>query len=111
MGWNISLIENTVKVSAQAQETLHKLDNGYIFEPDDCGALRGKLEFNSDHMEHMDYLVHEDVRDALVAHGASGRVLFGDLEGDASGSFWGYEFSHGRCVDLKGKLVWEVDQT
>lgn len=107
MGWSIAMLENTVKVPAKAQKDLKKLDDGHVFEYDDCGALGGKLEFNSDHMEHMDYLHHDGVIETLIKHKAKGRVMFGDLDGDNFGSFWGYEFVDGACHRLTGELVWK----
>lgn len=65
------------------------------------------LAFNSDHMEHVDWLTdNAEACAALAAAGATGRVLFGSLDGDISGSFWGVEFASGHYRPLTGSLVW-----
>lgn len=107
MSWTVNLIENTVSVDPSAQEKLLKL-NDYLFEYPSYRGIdkRGKLNFNVGDMEHIDYLWDEEIRNLLVDHHASGRVLFGDLDGDNFGTFWGYEFSDNKCTLLKGTLVW-----
>lgn len=52
--------------------------------------------FDSDNMEHMDFVTRDDeVCRFLAAVGTRGRILFGSLDGDNSGQFWGVEFGSG----------------
>lgn len=107
MSWTVHVIDNTITVDESAQVSLEALPvHGDMFADGYGGVSRGKLLFDDDAMEHIDYLCNPEIRDVLIAHGASGRVTFGALEGDNSGSFWGYEFSPGNCQLLKGTLVW-----
>lgn len=66
-----------------------------------------KLRFDPDAMEHMDYLTHnKDFCNALACAGAEGRVLFGSLEGDDAGSFWGVDFASKHYRQVTGKIIW-----
>lgn len=61
------------------------------------------LLFNSDHMEHMDYVLK--VAEKLKEFKVEGDITFGSLNGDNSGSFWGYRFDgKGGIKKLKGSL-------
>lgn len=63
------------------------------------------LLFDSDNMEHMDFLTHDDDVCAYLARiGVTGRILFGSLEGDNSGSFWGVEFKSGHYRSMSADL-------
>lgn len=108
MGWNIALIQNTVDVPEEARIMVAKniIKNSDKFYDDHEHAsgvdamnmvfYGGKLEFDGDDMEHMDYVTHSDeICAALAAAGATGRLTFGSLEGDNRGTFWGVEFGSG----------------
>lgn len=111
MGWNIGLIENTVEVSKDIAKALAQYDRGIQHgwsDADDVTLGMGKLYFNSDHMEHMDYLWDETVIRILCVYKVKGRICFGSLEGDNRGTFWGYEFDgEGNMHKLQGKVVYE----
>lgn len=106
MSWSIGIIENSVTVPEAAQADLIALESEHDFSYDDRGAVDGELLFNPDDMEWMDYLGDDQIVQVLVSHGAQGRVLFGSLEGDDAGSYWGYEFQEGKCVRLKMVPQW-----
>ncbi|QGH74872.1 hypothetical protein MAL1_00126 [Bacteriophage DSS3_MAL1] len=129
MGWNISTMENTVSLTEeQAKEVAPKIIAAgleYFWETeedasvDECvvsvfGSWWGKDArtewkpyFDSDAMEHMDWLTGSDTAmAALAAAGATGRILFGSLEGDNSGTFWGVEFASGHYRKLTGEVSW-----
>jgi len=103
MGWSIANLDNTVKISKSCMEDLKRFEEelGIDFYSDD------ELYFNSDHMEHMDYLWNEEVLEVLKKHKVNGRVTFGSLEGDNAGSFWGYDFKDGEVTHLEGEVVWK----
>lgn len=70
----------------------------------------GKIAFNEDWGESMDFLFHEEAQDILRKHDAQGDVCFGSLEGDNAGSFWGYRFNGSNpVVSLTGHVVFEPD--
>lgn len=52
--------------------------------------------FDPDNQEHMDHVTRSpEICVILAASGAVGRILFGSLEGDNRGKFWGVEFASG----------------
>ena len=104
MSWQISLLENTVQVDTECEKELQAYYEQNICD-DDC-VYRGKLNFNEEHSEHMDFVSHEGIREILSRHKVSGRVCFGSLQGDNANSFWGYEFKNGDLTHLSGKVVW-----
>lgn len=58
-------------------------------------------------MEHACAFLYEpEVIDILVVHNARGEALWGSLDGDNAGTFWGWRFKPGRCVRLNGSLRW-----
>jgi len=105
MGWHINLVENTVKVPKAA--ALEILSNeacgiaGVIRNEDfdqpaenflDELLHKGKFIFNSDHMEHMDFMHEDVVIDALKKHKAKGAIVFCSHDGDNRGQMWSYHF-------------------
>ncbi len=114
MGWSIACVENTLVVPEECGEELRNLvektEDGEEYPVElDLYSYSPQLEFNVDHMEHMDCLWREEVQAVLAKHKVSGRVCFGSLEGDNSGDFWGYEWTNGELRMLSGTLHWEVD--
>jgi len=111
MGWSIALISNDVEISSECAKDLWKAvqkgDNPW-YEEDEI-TWRGKLSFNSDHMEHMDYMWNPKIQEVLAKHKVNGDITFGSLDGDNRGQFWGYRFTNGVLTKLTGKVVFEVD--
>jgi hypothetical protein len=113
MSWSISNIDNTVEISKKCAKDLFEAqrddgeDHGEFFwNPDDV-TYEGKLRFNPDHDEHMDYVGDDRIQKVLKKHKVKGDITFGDLESSREGSFWGYRFDgKGGMKELKGKLVW-----
>jgi len=125
MGWHINLVENTLKVpKAAALEILASEQNqiaGTLRDYDfDRSAEQflgelvdrdGKFIFNSDHMEHMDFVWEDEVIAALKKHKAKGEVVFCSHDGDNRGQMWsyhfdgkgGYEHRSGKMPKLKRK--------
>lgn len=63
------------------------------------------LYFDSDNMEHMDYITYDDEGCRFLASvGTRGRITFGSLEGDNNGRFWGVEFASGHYRKLTATL-------
>jgi hypothetical protein len=117
MGWQITCLENTLKISEECAIELHTqgLHERYWDGKDDPDYLRevvdeeGLIVFNCDHMEHQDFLWDEEVQAILKRHKASGRVLWTSADGDNCGSNWGYEFTDGECKRLTAVLTWVED--
>src|SRR6478609_10917370 len=97
MSWSIGCIKNTVEVSNEvATDIFYKLvDELELYSVEDI-LDDGKLYFNNDHMEHMDYVWHVD--DALAKAGCVGEIAFASVEGDNAGDWWKYTFADGKCV-------------
>lgn len=114
MGWSIALIQNTVVVPeeermAVAKKLIKVTDKFWDVDETISGVdamnavfYGGKLEFDGDDMEHMDYVTgNDEACAALAAAGATGRLTFGSLEGDNRGTFWGVEFASGHYRRLR----------
>lgn len=123
MSWSITLIENTAVVPEDRQEgaalvVVASADTFQDYEDSSSTDMRaavfykGKLNFNSDDMEHMDYVTMDDaICKAMAAAGTTGRILFGSLEGDNTGSFWGVEFASGHYRRMNAGLAdinWKI---
>ena len=112
--WSIAELENTITVTEECVKDL--FENGQEHEDEiwwsiEDVAYNDKLYFNPDHSEHMDYLWNEKVQEILNKHKVEGRVCFADVEGDSSGSFWGYRFDgQGNLENLKGEVVWSLNE-
>jgi hypothetical protein len=109
--WSIAVTENTVKISKKCADELFACQSygGEIWYGREAVTYQGKLCFNEDHMEHMDFLSHnEKIRAILKKHKVKGDICFGSLEGDNAGSFWGYRFDgRGGMQELVGQLKYE----
>lgn len=101
--WSIGLLENTLKLSKDGAIKLNQFlqDDHYSRV-----SSSGLIEFSGDEFEHMDFLWEEAVQKIICNDKAGGRVLFGSLEGDNAGEFWGYEFKRGKLKRLVGKINW-----
>lgn len=110
MSWSIALLENTVEVSAKIAEELVKAQSykGEFWSNGFEVTYKGKLYFNPDHSEHMDFLTDEKLLEVLTKNKVEGRICFASLEGDNRGEFWGYEFDgKGAVHALVGSLVFQ----
>jgi hypothetical protein len=117
MSWRINLVKNTVKINSGVALDLYNCGADVCFcweEECDFPMLQGiiyggKLVFNPDHMEHMDYVWQPEVLAVLKKHKVKGDVCFSSNDGDNKGKKWGYRFDGmGGMVELKGKKnVWE----
>lgn len=111
MSWSINLLKNEPRISAScAQDLLNAQEyDGEVWDGLDYVTEDGKLHFNGDHMEHMDYLeVHRKLVDILKKHQVSGDICFGSEEGDNAGSYWGYRFDgNGGMQRLRGVVTFE----
>lgn len=111
--WSIECLVNTVNIPNECKHNLFDEAQGYEGELwnelDNVTDENGRLYFNSDHMEHMDYLAGNDkVVNILKRYEVEGDICFGSLEGDNAGSFWGYRFDgKGGMKSLQGKLTWD----
>jgi hypothetical protein len=106
--WSISVLDNNVKVSKKAARELSAIDSYRWGSVKEVVDEKGILIFNSDHMEHMDFLHEDSVVEVLCKNKAKGRATFGSLDGDNCGQFWGYEFDgKGGMRRLRGSLTWE----
>src|SRR5579872_1706754 len=116
MSWSIANIDNTVKITKKIASEVYKAteeDGSYseYFDDVDGVSYDGKLYFNPDHSEFMDFLGDERIQEVLKKAKVKGDVTFGSLDGDNFGLFWGYRFDgNGGMVKLKGKIQWELDK-
>ena len=112
MSWSIANVVNEVKISKKCARDLFEVQEATSdelwYSPDGV-TNNGKLTFDPDHMEHMDYLYNEDIQKVLLKYKVKGDICFGSLDGDNAGSFWGYRFDgKGGMSTLEGKLEWYV---
>jgi hypothetical protein len=117
MGWHINLVKNTVKIDSAIALALYNCGADVCFSwEEECNfpmlegiIYDGKLVFNSDHMEHMDYVWQPEVLDVLKQHRVKGDICFSSNDGDNRGQSWGYRFDgEGGMVQLTGKKsAWE----
>lgn len=103
MGWKIGLIKNEVEISEACATELQEWLNrtlGYDGGEADPVVYEGKINFNEDHGEGMDFLFDKAAQQILRKHDARGDICFGSLEGDNAGQFWGYRFN-GKAAVIK----------
>lgn len=114
MGWHINLVKNTVKIDSEIALALYNCEacvadcwKGECSFPMLEGIIDGgKLVFNDDHMEHMDYVEDTYVQEVLKRFRVAGDVCFSSNDGDNRGQKWGYRFDgEGGMTLLKGKDV------
>lgn len=127
MGWNISNIDNDVKLSkaqalelAKTPEYLRIVGDSYTTPKFDSDAAclselfekfgsKYLIIFNPDHMEHMDYV--SSISKILNKIKAKGDITFGSMDGDNSGEFWGYRFDgKGGMKKLVGNVTFFEEQ-
>lgn len=108
MGWRINCVKNEPEISEECAEELIPLLSGeYGFEEADEILEDGKLYFDCDHMEHMDYVWFDGVADVLNKHKVKGDICFTSNEGDNAGQSWGYRFDgNGNMVEVTAETTW-----
>ncbi len=108
MSWSIGILGNDVRFDKETADALTAIEEDIdlydIVEHWDDGSYG--LCFDPDHHEHMDFLWRDEILAILLKGKANGRVLFGSIEGDNAGSFWGHEFDNGAYRRLTGSLSW-----
>jgi hypothetical protein len=119
MGWHINQIENTVKVPvAAALEILNNEDceiagvlRDYDFDRsaedfvDSLIDSNGHFIFDSDHMEHMDFVWQNEVLEVLKKFKVKGDIIFNSTDGDNRGKAWCYRFDgNGNVKVLKSTV-------
>ena len=101
MGWSINTAVNELKIPKEYQSRLEEVaDENYhsiFFDSDDT------IGFDSDAMEHMDFLHESWAQEIILESQANGIVVFGSLEGDNAGDFWGYDFQNGIVTEISKK--------
>lgn len=125
MGWFINLVKNEVIINKKIAADIVRLKpefvsfHAYIENeyPWDFKPIKGTerdlieqviddenhLVFDSDHMEHMDYMWNEDIQAVLKKHKVKGDICFSSDDGDNAGESWGYRFDgKGGMVHLTG---------
>lgn len=107
MSWSIGLIFNTVELTDECSEALNVYAESQY---EDCVyAYDNRLEFDSDAMEHMDFLHDPEVLAILQEHNVSGTVRFASVEGDNSGTMWEHRFINGdysyKSMDLMDVVI------
>ncbi len=111
MGWHINLERNTVKINSKIALELYNCEAQVCTAwEDECdfpmldGIINnGKLVFNHDHMEHMDYIWEEEVQGVLKKNKVKGDICFSSSDGDDAGKRWGYRFDgNGGMTKLVG---------
>ncbi len=124
--WSISNIDNSVTLTKKQALELgkdkeyvriigdHYTENPYESQAEmledlfDYYNKKYYLKFISDHMEHMDYV--SEVMEKLKELKVKGDITFGSLDGDNSGSNWGYRFDgKGGMKTLTGVLTFVED--
>jgi hypothetical protein len=104
MSWNIGIIKNEVDVTQECVEELQSWLQDTLGECDDL-YYDGKINFNEDWHESMDFLFYEEAQAILRKHAVTGDICFGSLEGDNAGQFWGYRFDgKNPVINLEGTL-------
>ncbi len=113
MSWTISNTVNTVLVSRTCAKELFEAQNEEIWYSPDEVTLNGRLSFNPDHAEWMDWLANQDALvEILKKHRVKGDICFGSSKGDNAGKFWGYSFDGlGGMTELVGRVVYEERHT
>lgn len=110
--WHIHEVVNTVLVDGACARALFDAQEyeGEVWDSVDEVTFKNTLYFNSDHMEHMDYVWRWWAIDALCAHKVKGDICFLSEDGDNAGDKWGYRFDGEGGVELlKGVIAWVPD--
>lgn len=110
MGWTIGIIKNEVKITKKCATELKKWLSEKFGDCDDLD-YKGKINFNSDWGEGMDFLYYPEAQEILRKHEVKGDICFGSLEGDNAGRFWGYRFNgKSAVIDLIGQVTFKPER-
>lgn len=103
MGWNVSVLKNTLRMDIDVAEDLEARagEHGHAI----CYSDEDGIEFDPDAAEHMDFLWEEWADEILSDPSTTGEVIFYSAEGDDRGEAWGYRYENGKKTTLRGKLV------
>lgn len=105
MSWTIGVLKNTIIVPKKCAKELVSIEEEFDIQNGESPVDRNRLCFGDD--EHADWLENDSAIQILEKHQVKGEVLFGSVEGDNAGSFWGYRFIPGqKTVRLRGKIRW-----
>ena len=108
--WHIHNVVNAVEITKKCAKDLFNAQedaSGEWYDVDDV-THNGKLYFNEDRFEDMDYVWKEEYTKVLLKHKVKGDICFGSLEGDNAGQFWGYRFDgKGGIKELVGTLSYK----
>ena len=105
MSWSIGIIENTLEVPEECGPKLFEIGVEDYFYDESEVLDEGKLCFNDDNREHMDYLWNTEIQAVLTEAKVSGRVVFASVEGDNRGTWWSHTFVDGVYNINRGKIV------
>lgn len=100
MGWNIGLITNQLPISPVCAKELNPILEDLGFDP----VRKGKLSFNENDSEHMDFLHEPAILSVLEKYEVTGRVRFASVEGDNAGRIWEHRFTDGKYVCVSSDL-------
>jgi hypothetical protein len=103
MGWNINCLKNDLPITPEMARELNALEKSIGISVDET---EGRIYFNMDHMEHMDYMWRSEVNEILLRHKANGEVCFNSADGDDAGCNWGYRYTDGVLTRLTGVVHW-----
>jgi hypothetical protein len=105
MSWSIGLIDNTVEVPEEFAAALFAADeNDEVWYDVEDVLYKGKLSFDDDHREHMDYVWRDEILAVLLDAKVTGRIAFASVDGDNSGKWWSYSFVDGVVTKHKGEI-------
>ena len=110
--WNIHLVKNSVIIPEKKIEAISKLirpiaRDHFPYDDDHVIWSDGRLAFDEDSFEHMDWLCrNEKAMEIIALSGVNGMVQFADMEGDNKGSFWGVTFHDKKYQLLDGHIVY-----
>lgn len=109
MSWLIGEMDNTVIITKKCEKDLQKAAYkiGALYDPSDMIVEDGKIWFDPDSAEHMDFIDNDEILAVLEKHKVDGRITFGSLDGDNAGKFWGYDFNDGKMTRLEGMVVFK----
>lgn len=107
MGWQIGCLQNTLDFNETCTTELNAWAAAHGH---DMLVYQGYIMWGE--LEHACWFMYErEVIAIFVKHGTRGETLWGSVDGDNAGSFWGWRFEEGRCVTLKGALTWAEEAT
>lgn len=115
MSWSVGVVENSLELTEASINALIECRSfQYLHDTNDkdelreCGFEENSLYLSEDWYEHIDILAsNPEFVTIIEQNGGTGDVCFGSLEGDNSGSFWGYRFKDGKCIPLHGTIVYQ----